>query len=344
MLKQVTLLLCLMLTAAVADAARLNNLFQAEVEANGRTGSARDAALGEALAVVLVRLTGSREALGSAQVREWLAKPGRFVQQYRFNEQPPAGKETRLTLWVQFDGVDLARELRAAGLPYWGQERPDLIAWLAIDDKGRRYLLSESDEQDAAKTLRESSTRFGLPLTLPLLDLEDQGAIRFTDVWGGFTGTIEAASARYRPQVILTGRVDRTSVTGDWRAEWQLLDSGTAQSWSGHAATLDDAIADGAAEAAGLLALRYAAVAADSSLRTLVVDNVQSLSDYARLSDYLKSLSPVERVELLGINESQVEFAITLGTDERNLLQIIRLGKVLQSQDGLDSWRFRLHP
>ena len=42
-----------------------------------------------------------------------------------------------------------------------------------------------------------------------LLDLQDQRAVQFTDVWGGFVGSVESASQRYRPQVILLGKLAR---------------------------------------------------------------------------------------------------------------------------------------
>lgn len=344
MLKQVILLLCLLTAAGGAQAARINTLFQAEVDAAGRSIAQRDAALSEALSEVLVRLTGSRATVSNSAAGKWLSAPGRFVQQFRFKETPAgAGQPQRLSLWVQFDGVALARELRAAGLPYWGQERPDVLVWLAVDDNGRRYLVAESSEMLAARTLRRSGPRYGLPLTLPLLDLEDRRAIEFTDVWGGFSGPIEAASVRYRPQLVLTGRLERAS-GGGWRAEWQLLDGGAGQNWRAHGPGLAATVDAGIGDAAEWLALRYAAVAADSSLRTLVVEDVHNLSDYARVSDYLTSLSPVERVEVVRAGENEVEFALTLGADERNLLQIITLGKVLHSQEQPDSWRFRLKP
>ena len=76
------------------------------------------------------------------------AASGASVNDFRFVE-PSAGdtQQGGLKLWAQFDGVSLARELRQAGLPYWGPERPDVLVWLAIDDHGRRYLASETGAQ-----------------------------------------------------------------------------------------------------------------------------------------------------------------------------------------------------
>ena len=47
----------------------------------------------------------------------------------------------------------------------------------------------------------------GLPIAWPLLDLQDLNAVTCTDVWGGFEDEIVAASARYRSDAVLIGKV-----------------------------------------------------------------------------------------------------------------------------------------
>ena len=238
----------------------------------------------------------------------------------------------------------LAKEVRAAGLPYWGSERPDVLLWLAIDDRGRRYLVSDNAGGTAARSLSRAAYQHGLPLTLPLMDLEDQRAVQFTDVWGGFTNTLEAASQRYRPQVLLVGKVGHSGASGGWRGAWTLLGAGAQQSWISHAAKLETAIEQGISEASEWLALQYAAVATDTSVRSLIVEGVRGLEDYGRVSSYLASLTPVDELQVARISDQEVEFALHLNSEERNLLQVITLGKVLQAIEDPASWRFRLSP
>jgi hypothetical protein len=341
----VLLVLSVLLVPPLAAAARLDHLYEAEVPAAARDTAARDAALGVALQEVLERLTGSRAAVQSAAGARLLEAPGRFVEQYRFNEMPASDDQSRqLMLWAQFDGVSLSRELRQAGLPYWGAERPDVLVWLAVDDRGQRYLLSETGGQGAADMLRQSAQRSGLPVTLPLLDLEDQQAVQFTDVWGGFFGRIEAASQRYQPQVILTGKLERTSTQGGWRAEWQMADQGNRRSWTSRADSLGSVIDAGVSDTAEWLAQRYAVMATQAGMRALVVDAVHNLDDYARVSKYLASLSPVDRIDVVSVRDDQVEFNLKLSADERNLLQLITLGRMLQRTDDPAAWRFHLNP
>ena len=339
-------LFALLLVSVTTHAARVDDLFQVEVTAGGRDARSRDAALGEALGQVLVRITGSTESLSKSTLKPLFKNPSRFAQQYRFREIPAEtpGQAEHLRLWVQFDGVALAREVREAGLPYWGSERPDVLLWLAIDDRGRRYLVSDNSGGSVARSLSQSAYRRGLPLTLPLMDLEDQRAVQFTDVWGGFVGALESASQRYRPQVILVGKLGHSGASGGWRGSWDLLGAGGQQSWTSHAANLEAAVEQGIGEASEWLALQYAVVATGEVMRSLLVEGVQGLEDYARVSKYLASLTPVEQVQVARVNGREVEFSLNLNSEERNLLQVITLGRVLQAIEDPSAWRFRLNP
>ena len=348
---RIACLILLFVVALTAHAARLDDLFQVEVIAAGRDPSSRDAALGQALRQVLVRVTGSTESLRDPSIRPLLENPSRFAQQFRFRDIPPEAPDQaeQLKLWVQFDGVALAREVREAGLPYWGSERPDILLWLAIDEGGRRYLVSDNSGGRVARTLSQAAYRRGLPLTLPLMDLEDQRAVQFTDVWGGFVGSLEAASQRYRPQVILVGKLGHSGASGGWRGSWDLLSAGSQQSWTSHAANLQAAVDQGIGEASEWLAVQYAVVATDEAVRSLVVEGVEGLEDYARVSKYLASLTPVDQVQVARVSGREVEFSLNLNSEERNLLQVITLGRVLQAIEDPSSadpfsWRFRLNP
>lgn len=342
------LLVSLLALSAPAAAARLDHLFEARVAAAGRDNTSRDAALKQALDQVLVRVTGSRAAAGSPAAADLLENAGRYVEQYRYVENAGSaaadGGAAALDLWVQFDGVSLARDLRQAGLPYWGPERPDVLVWLAVDDRGRRYLVADGGDQPAGDYLARAAREQGLPVTLPLMDLQDQRAVDFTDVWGRFAAPLEAASQRYRPQAILSARLARNSSGDGWRADWQLLSGDSRQDWSGRADDLQAALDDGIASAAQWLAQRYAVVATTAGVRSLVVDDVRTLDDYARVSAYLASLSPVDRVGVGRVQQHSVEFDLALSADERNLQQLIGLGRILQRVDDPALWHYRLQP
>jgi len=335
-------LMALLMGSAPLQAARVGDLFQAEVDAAGRDTASRDAALKRALQDVLVRVTGSSRSVGQAPARQLLQQPGRFVEQFRFADAADPAGAAQLRLWVQFDGVALAREIRAAGLPYWGSERPDVLLWLAVDDSGQRYLVSEASESQAGAAVTQAARLHGLPVTLPLMDLEDRRAVQFTDVWGGFLGALESASQRYRPQVVLVGKLDRSGAGGSWRSSWNLLAAGDSQGWSGHATDMEGAVRQGIAQATEWLAGQYAVADSGSSVRALVVEDIDGIEGYARAYRYLASLTPVEAVQVVRVTGQEVQFDLTLSAQEHSLMQLITLGRVLQPAGDPLAWRFRL--
>jgi len=334
--------LCLLTFDQSALAAHLDKLFQADAPATGRDVEARQAALQQALATVLVRITGDAGVVNSEAGQQLLDKPGRFVAQFRFSETPSTvpGEAAMLRLWAQFDEVALRRALRERGLPYWGRDRPDVLVWLAVDDMGRRFLVSDSSENSLAGELRDAAQQFGLPASLPLLDLQDQHAVSFSDLWGGFLGAVQKASERYRPQVVLVGRLEHSR--GDWSGQWSLLGAGARQNWATHAASGEAVVHAGVAEAAGLLGTQYAMVASDQTSQVVSVQGIGKLADYARVQAYLASLSPVEQVQVAMVAGDEVQFSLRLNTSEQSLMRLIRLGRTLEPVNDDSDWQFRL--
>lgn len=345
-----TLLCCLCLLAfdQSAWAARVDTLFQADALASGRDREARQAALGQALATVLIRITGDKMVAGSEATQALLRDPGRFVSQFRFNEIPAEirGEAPELRLWAQFDEVALTRELRQRGLPYWGRDRPEVLVWLAVDDQSDRFLVSDTSLNPLVKEVRAAAQQHGLPVSLPLLDLEDQRAVTFSDLWGGFLGTVQQASERYRPQVVLVGRVERSR--GGWSSQWSMLGAGVRQNWTLHGDSAEASIQAGLSELAGLLATQYAVVASDETSRLVSVQGIGKLEEYAKVQRYLASLSPVEQVQVAMVADDAVQFSLRLNTSEQSLMRLIRLGRVLEPiASGMAdipdaSWQFRL--
>ena len=62
------------------------------------------------------------------------------------------------------------------------------------------------------------------------------------------------------------------------------------------------------------------------------------------MAEYLASLTPVAQVQVTHVNTREVGFSLKLNADERNLLQVMKLGKMLQAIGEPEAWRFRLNP
>ncbi len=343
------LLLAALLLPLQVQAAEVRGLYEAEVQVFSQKRSERATAMAAALAEVLVKVSGRPDAAQVKGVAQAIRHPARFLQQYRYRplaeeRREQAVQEAALSgisrpepqiVVFRFDRAAVDKVLRDNGLPVWGATRPATLAWLAVQDEGRRYLLGADSPEPVRELLSREAKRRGLALVLPLLDLQDQQALRFADVWGGFRDPILRASARYRTESILVGRMYRTS-GGEWQAQWTLLEGEQSQSWAAAGALPAEVIDEGVSGAIEVLASRYAPVAGEQvGLLPVTIVNVRTLRDYARVSRYLQSLQAVEAVQVTRVDADQVTFELDVEGGPEAIAQTIALGNVLRRYQGM---------
>jgi hypothetical protein len=325
--------LCLLSVSGITPAS--DNLFEADVPVDSQQPDLRTAYMKTALQEVLVRVTGQPEVLNRDSVRSMLVTPERFVQQYRYFTLPES-TPPRLMLRVVFDGGAIQQELRQQGVAYWSKtERPEILLWLAVEDRGTRYIVSAQDGSDASRELQQAARQRGIPLLLPLMDLEDQNQVRFTDVWGGFFDGVQSASARYKPGDVLVGRINR-SPSGGWVARWDMRDGRDSGSWSGTGEELGGVLQAGIDTLSERLAADVAATetGAVAGMTRITVEGVNTLMAFARADDYLSSLTAVRRLELVRVDGSTLQYALQLAGSLDGLTQTLAIGTVLEPSPG----------
>jgi len=322
----------LILLPALAGATTGQDLFEAEVPVSSQQPGERNAAMKTALARVLVRVTGQRSLPEQGPARSMLEDPNRFVQQYRYFTVPDS-KPPRLMLRVRFDGDGIRRALRQQGVSYWGgSERPDTLIWLAVEEQGRRTIVSAQDSSAAYEQLQQAARQRGVPLLFPLMDLEDQSRVRFGDIWGGFFDQVLVASDRYNPQAVLIGRLNRGQ-SGNWMARWDMQVSGKRSSWSDSNIQLDKLLQAGIDNVADNLASSLAVTGsgADGSRVKITVEDINTLTAYARVNDYLSSLTAVRQLQVEQVFGSTVTYGLQLNGSLSGLTRTIAIGTVLES-------------
>ncbi len=319
------LTLALLLLPLAGHSAPVSGLYETVVTARGTDAEARQAAVQEAFRKVAVKLTGRSDAARSPAVQSLLATAEAYVQQYRYSEQPAADGSQQL--WVSFDPRGVESALRQSGLELWGQQRPLTLVWAVVDSGQGRELVSADGPAGAAAALQAAATDRGLPLVLPLLDLEDRQALTASDVWGRFAEPIQAASRRYTSDAVLAGRVFRTP-RGEWQSDWSLLQGMQTQRWSATSPTREAALAAGVAGATDSLARQYTAPAlltAAPGLLTLVVRDVRRYEDYGQALRYLESLPQVVSVQVLQATPGELRFALDLRGSQDALARALAL-------------------
>ena len=229
------------------DPDRYPDLYSARVIAEDRGNL--DLALTQAMRSMLVRLTGLRRPEESPGVKEAIASPERFVQQYLFESGAGVG------LTVTFDRGAVDRLVEQLGLGRWSRVRPRVIVWLAVEDeRGRKSFVDSASP--AAAAIDEPARERGMPFILPLLDIEDRMTLPVSTLWGGFPEPIQRASQRYAADAVLTGRAWRGE-TGLWKVRWTLFGELTRE-FRTSGESLDAAITEGMHEVVDRFAARFA--------------------------------------------------------------------------------------
>lgn len=325
------LLLLLCFVPAVAE--QPGDLYAAEVAVADEGSEARNAALSKMLADVLVRVSGNAGVAGMPAARDLLGSAPSLVQQYRYRTVEAEGAVSRY-LWARFDQTTIERMMRERGLPVWVQ-RPRVLMWVATERGGRRSLLNLENEPQARAAALARAHHRGMPLQLPLMDLQDQAALTAADLWSGYLSAIRLASARYPHQAILAGRLSARR-GGQWQSNWMLIDADGSQEFQAPTLGLDEALEFGLDQTQNLLAGHYAPMpGAGGRSGTLVeFSDVYDLAAYGGLIALLGRLEPIGQVALRYVDGDRFVFELQLRGDEQELSRALETSGRLLAQPG----------
>lgn len=339
-----TSLLCaLCLCCNEALAAPVAGLFEATAPVTDRTDAARRAAARTALGLVLIKVTGDRNGARAPATATIRQNAEHYVQQYLYQRAasnpapspqpgPPSdATPDGLSIHFQFDSNLLADALRAAGFPTWGHERPATLVWLLLQPLGgEAVLLGVEDDMPALQAGRAQGEARGVPVILPLLDLEDRMLIRPDDVRRGELRGVAQGSARYGAEAVLVGDV-RESTPGLWQGQWYLLSNDEPAIWntmSEDPALLVDEAVNLTADA---LARRFAGAGSQTKdSGEVTITQVVSVRDYARTLAYLESLETVAGLEVIGVTRDRITLRLAVHGSFSDLARTVMLSHVLR--------------
>ncbi|MEX2524951.1 MAG: DUF2066 domain-containing protein [Gammaproteobacteria bacterium] len=327
-------------------------LYEADVDVENQLAEDRMAAVRTAMRAVLTKVTGDRFASQRTSLLPVIENAEDYLQQYRYTrdtgnntgngETPVTGG---LTLRVKFDEATLNEALRNLGVPVWGKERPMTLVWVAVQDESGRRLISMEQDPEYIRILDQRARRRGIALIFPLMDLQDTSGLGVSDIWGGFRQPVMEASRRYQADAVLVGKVI-SSPSDIWEAQWTSYIDGTASSWTTEGSLRDMVMDEGVDGQADLLASRF--LGSDTSDRTATisveVNDITAAGQYARVLDYLRSLSSVTDVQVEQAEAGRVRFAVTAHGGQFAIRQAIALGRLMEPVQDVSGNSYRLLP
>ena len=299
---------------SLAHATNVENLYEAQAKITTQGEQERQELTPTILQKVLSKVVGDSDALASKDISHLLEHSDRFVKQYAYVKRYSLSDAADQSLSLTFNEQGLNKSLRAMGLRVWGKSRPEVLFWLVIREGSQETVFgTEQMRSPLIKVIKQQVDIRGVPLFLPLMDLEDEEQLKFADSSEELddNNLFTLASARYAPKAILLGVVSKqeenTTVT------WQWLMDGQHQKFE-TVGEMSEALRSGINEFANKLADQLIDVEKQyvKQEHQIHVSEVRDYSDYSRIISYLSNLKYVSKVSVRTLESSELELSIVL--------------------------------
>lgn len=315
----------------VAVAVQVTGLYQVSVPVEDQTSGERLKGMSSAIKEVLIRVSGSRGVVENPELSSAIVAPSRYVKGYRYEKrQLPEGDGNQLV--VEFSAKAVQSLLVQKQLPVWSEQRPEVLLWLAVEERKRRYILKDSSVHLPNQAINDAAAARGLPLAWPLDSDIEIGKVKVADIKAGFDEQISKASKDYNPHGILVGYIKELR-NGSWLGRWQLVRGGQVTRWKSEEGSLSTVMQSGIDPVADVLAEEFAIAGVGETgaepLR-VKVENVNTLDHYADSRAYLDSLLITDKVNVIQVHKDYVEYQLSLRGQHNEFVRAIQLGRTMR--------------
>ncbi|MDD2759298.1 MAG: DUF2066 domain-containing protein [Methylomonas sp.] len=257
--KQIILLALLLTLLPVHGlvAAEVKGLYEIELIARSQSPEDRETAIKQALYGVLNRILVADDISSIPAVQQALNGAQHYVKQFQYSliaADEYSETDARL-IRVEFDEDQLLATMRNANVGIWSEIRPETLVWLVVEEDGRRQFYNPDTMPEFENALALASKVKGVPVILPMLDLEEQQRISVSEVLSADSRNLLTVSARYDVPAVMAGRV--TKEAGCWRGEWAFYFDNKIKQWGADCLPLKAALLAGMQGAYAELARYY---------------------------------------------------------------------------------------
>ena len=196
------------------------NLFEVEQvieeQAEDSNIDAEELARRTAMQQVIFRATGDNAAINNDVIKKGVQRSSRFVSQMSVSTV-----DEQETLRVVFNSTQIQALLAQANIPFWPEERESVLIWVVEEEGYRRNIAWDQMAKPTMETIKALAEERGLPLIVPVGDIQDINGIESTSLWGDFREDIASASLRYSADAVLVVKIQGNN---NKRVRWTLYD------------------------------------------------------------------------------------------------------------------------
>jgi hypothetical protein len=285
-----------------------------------------------ALATVFVRLAGTKTVLEAPAVRAAINDASIYVTEFGYQQTNQlitiaGASQPANRLLMRFAQSPIEDILKNNQLPIWLSNRPEILVWGALDSGGKSFM---NDNSTMASALKNFASLRGLPITNPVLDLNDRKNLSVSRLWALDEDAIRNASSRYDTDAILAGRFAKSS--SQWTANVLLLHRGKANYFSATASSQNEVASIVIDKVTDHLADIYAVspnISGNVRFAMLQINNVSDFNNYAAVIAYLQSLPLIETLDVKKVYAGQLLVRANLNSSVNRLMNTINLDRKL---------------
>lgn len=332
------LLVLLGMVSLPAKAVTVEDLFTVELPVADQTTGLRLESFSQAFRQVVVKVSGSDDALRSPALERPIESSARYVKQFRYiNRSLPEDDEfdaERLILRIDFDQRLVESLLRENNFPVWGRERPSSLLVISYDVNENIKLVTQDSTPNLIEALDQAASIHAVPVLFPLMDLEDIGLVNIGDIVSREFGKIQTMAVRYAPDALLVGQILGRSGQG-WQGDWEVRFADQIFKWKFKASSKKEVTEQVIRHLAKILALEYALEDHRRVEQTLLlsVSALEGIDNLVKVQKYLKSLNVVDSVHVAMINKDVITYRLKLRNNPEDLQRLIDFGEVLEQED-----------
>jgi hypothetical protein len=333
-----TLLIIPLLISSEGLAVEVENLYQAQVPVSNQAVDERKRAIKRAMANVIIKV-GGQSHQDNKILKQATRNPNNYLLQYLYQTI-----DEQLYLTVDFDQEKINVLFKHSQAPMWGSLRPQILLWLVEENKFERNIISSSSELDFNQIIKSFADQRGLPIILPLMDLDDINTVQLSEVWGRFSEPVLAASVRYSAQKVVIFRISNHSFVDQinsseecllcqkiqYSVDWTVIDERQTFSDSYQGTDANKLLLDALNDMAQHFYEQYAFTTSTNNNVVIDIANVNNLKHYAQILDFFDNHSSIESVQLIEAIGSHRRFKLKITGSSFALFSSLKLTKQLQ--------------
>jgi hypothetical protein len=315
-------LVCALVALGVARPAAALDLYAAQAPLVDATDAGRDAAAALAFGSVLGQVTGHPATAALARQPAGRTAATKALLGFTSKTAPDGSP----AIEARFDPAAVRSFLAAQGVAMLPDQRPTLLLWLVVDGPTPTWLGAD-EPPDVAAALMQSAAAHGLPVLLPVLDLDERRNLpaALDPAQPASVAALGTASAHYRPDGVLFARL-----RGDAR-RWQLDARATLPGhedavWSARGDSVQAAIATALDHVTTLLASAVVAPQGPPAPTQITVTGIDDVAGYGRVWDHLAHVPGLKGLRPVALGGGRAVFGFDLPGGATGLPTLVEPG------------------